>query len=236
MKALFNNTLAPLTFSVGFLEAPFASVIDANFQWIQPLYKTVEMVHSASDLRNALCQLVPLSAPPRRELLFATESNWTAYFDNGRNGPDAFPPISYLAQKLGCRGLVATCVPHTLETETGMARGTYGAVQFEMFGPVQREFLNYERSISVAYEAGKWRFDVIGMVQPFEEVAKYSARKIFDRFTPDMLERYCESLGVRLFDETFYSGPGELIAIRDTLPSNCVELTLEEARLEMGFG
>lgn len=235
MKQLLNARFAPLTLRIGFLEYPISLVGEAYLQWKRQHFRVVESFPVASNLQDALGQLVPLTMPPRRILFLATDSEWTAYFDNGSKGADPLPPISYLAQQLGCRGLIATYIPHTLETETGRGRGTYGAIQFELFAPTQREFLNYERSISVAFEGGKWRFDANGTVQAFEEVPQYSARRIIDRFTPEMLQGYCNALGVRLFDDTFYAGPGLLIIIRDPPPSGSREITLEEARQQMAF-
>jgi hypothetical protein len=235
MKELLEGRFAPLTFKIGFLECSLDVVSEAYLRWTQPQFKEVVREAVAGGLEDALHLLEPLTTPPRREVLLTTDSRWTAYFDNGVHGCDPFTPISYLSEQLGCRGLIATCIPHTLKTETGKGKGTYGAIQFELLGPVQKEFLNYERSISVAYEGGKWHFDATGTIQPYEEVSQYAARRIVDRFTPEMLERYCQALGVRLMDESFYTGPGTLILIRDSLPGGSREFTLAEARREIAL-
>jgi hypothetical protein len=138
--------------------------------------------------------------------------------DNGTSGADARSPIAYLTQKLGHQGIIVTNVPHTLNEDTGSAKGTYGAVQFELFAESPREFLNYERSVAVAFDGGKWRFEASGRVQAFEEVEKYSSRRVQDRLTPEMLARYCAALGVDLNNEGFYSGPGVRVEILDPLP------------------
>jgi hypothetical protein len=235
MTTLLNNSLAPLTLQIGFWEAPLMKVSEEYLRWVRPHYRAVDTENLEADLRSALLHLPPLSTPGRRFLLLSTDSQWTAYFDNGRNGPDARSPIAYLTEKLGCRGVIATCIPHTLATESGTGKGTYGAVIFELFGPTQTEFLNYERSISVAYDGGKWRFDVQGKVQPFEEIGRYSARKIAERFTPEMLQRYCNALGIRVFDQDFYGGRGLLVVVRDPLPSGSKEVSLDEARKQLAF-
>lgn len=41
---------------------------------------------------------------------------------------------------------------------------------------------------------------------PFEEVGQYQARRIKDRLTPEMVERYCSHFGIDLFNPDFYSG------------------------------
>ena len=230
MESLLGDQFIPLTFSIGFFEKTIEVVGDAHLSWTKQHHQFVEAQPLNCDLPSALKKLEPLTMPPRRKLFLSTDSQWTAYFDNGINGPDPRSPVVYLTQQLHCRGLIATYVPHTLSAETGNAKGAYGAVQFELFAPTRREFLNYERSISVAYDGGKWRFDVSGSVQPFEEVAQYSVRKIADRFTPDMLQRYCAALGVRLFDQDFYCGTGLLVAIRDRLPDGGKEISLAQAQ------
>src|SRR5437773_2134292 len=199
MELFPDGRFVPLTFSTGFLESPLETVIDAYLTWTKRNFGALEIRPVDGGLASALPHLEPLTTPPRRNLLLATESKWTAYFDNGTRGPDPFSPVSYLAQRLQCRGIVARCVPDLWIGEVGTT-GTYGAVQFELFASQPREFLNYERAVGAVNDGGRWCFDVQGAVQPFEEVDRYSARKIRDRFTPDMLERYCSAVGIRLFD------------------------------------
>jgi hypothetical protein len=227
--ALLGGRLAPLTFSVGFLEQPLGQIADVYLPWTRKNHGRVTATPVEGDLATVLSQLEPLVTPPRRTLFVATASPWTAYFDNGSHGPDPRPPISYLALQLRCRGLHTTCVRNTMRKDesTGKWRGVYGAVQFEMFARERREFLNCERAVGVTND-GRWIFDDSGTPQPFEESERYSARKITDRFTPEMLERYCAALGIRLFDETFYSGPGWLV-VTDKL-EQFEELPLAEAR------
>jgi hypothetical protein len=230
MQPLFNNKLAPITFSLGFLEAPFQIVIDAYVWWHKELNLTVAINPIVLPLEQALLKLEPLITPHVKRLLLSTQSTWTAYFDNGINGGDPFPPISYLSERLHCRGLAVTCVPHTIVREDKRERGTYGAVQFQLFAPEPRDFLNIERSIVAMDDGGKWIFETMGEVQPFERVEKYKARRIRDRFTPEMLEEYCQALDIRLFDEEFYGHAGVLIERLDQAPERGMTLTLTEAR------
>lgn len=233
MKTLFNSRLIPLTFSIGFLEQSLPNVRDAYCNWIRTHGTTFDVMKAKADFQLALRQLEPLTMPRNRFLWRATDSQWTAYFDNGSRGADPVPPISYLAEHLGCRGVVATYVPQTLSNEIGNSKGTYGAIQLELFAPTRRKFLNYERTISVAYDDGKWRFDANGTIQPFENVKQYSARRVADRFTGEMLQEYCHSLGIRLIDEDFYVGDGILFVKNDPRPSGAVELSLEDAAREL---
>ena len=89
-----------------------------------------------------------------------------------------------------------------------------GAVQFELFGPLDTDFLNYVRTVSVAFDGGRWQFTATGVEQAFEEVDAYRARGVRDRFTSTMLERYCQALGIHVFDPAFY-GPGAVLIESD---------------------
>lgn len=232
MKLFPDDRFIPLTFIIGFFESPLEMVIDAYLTWTKKNHRTVEIRPVDGGLSSGLSHLEPLSMPPRRHLLLSTESQWTAYFDNGINGPDPRTPVMYLTQRLHCRGVVITCVPHTFNDDDGT--GAYGGVQFEMFAPEPREFLNYERSVSAVHDGSRWCFHTQGAVQPFEQVEQYSARKIRDRFTPEMLESYGSALGLRIFDETFYRGPGLLVVVHDPLRQGPRELTLIEAQRQLG--
>jgi hypothetical protein len=235
LTGLLDGKLAPLTYAWGFMEAPLQLVGDTFHKWSSSNHNKVTSSPFSSTLANALLQLQPLIVPPRRRLLMETGSSWTAYFDNGSDGGDPFGPVSYMSELLKCRGLTVACVPHTLTSKRKDAKGTYGAVQFELFAPEPREISNHERSVSAANDGGRWCFNVFGTVQPYEKIDQYKARKIKDRFTPEMLEAYCEALGIKLFDAEFYGPDGILITIHDPLPPNHKPLTLREARLSLSL-
>ncbi|MHC2998419.1 hypothetical protein [Microbacterium sp. HJ5] len=46
---------------------------------------------------------------------------------------------------------------------------------------------------------------------PFEDQAAYTARRIADRLTPEMLDAYCRALGIRRNDPEFYLSDALLI-------------------------
>jgi hypothetical protein len=77
---------------------------------------------------------------------------------------------------------------------------------------------------------GSWTFSANGIQQPFEETESYKARRIADRLTGEMLERYCKALGISVFDETFYGMKAALINTIQKLPSGAPVMSLEEAR------
>lgn len=235
MKSLLENKFAPLTFAWGFLESSLQTVGETFIEWRRSHLSKIKVTSINELLATALLKLQPLITPPRKELLLETRSGWTAYFDNGINGGDPASPMGYLAQRLKCRGLAITCVPHTLKDERTDTKGTYGAVQFELFAPEPREWLNYERAIGASNDGGKWVFINEGALLPFEMPERYKAKRIRDRFTDEMLEDYCRALGIELFHADFYGPKGLLVEIGDRLPPEHVPLTLAEARQSIGF-
>jgi hypothetical protein len=132
--------------------------------------------------------------------------------------------------------VVATSIPNTYSDKTGKGTGLYGAVQFQLFAPHETAFLNYERSVSATNDGGQWSFGADGTVQPFEELETYQKRKIIDRFTPDMLKRYCYALGIRVDSPDFYGPRSVLISSSDPLPADWPKLSLGEVRHKMGLG
>ncbi|MGH3368797.1 MAG: type II toxin-antitoxin system VapC family toxin [Nocardioidaceae bacterium] len=101
-------------------------------------------------------------------------------------------------------------------TRSASSKGRMGAVQSELFGPLDTEFLNYVRTVSVDFDGSRWQFNATGTEQAFEEVDTYGARRVRDRFTSAMLERYCQALGTEVFEPGFY-GP-DAVLVESTVP------------------
>jgi hypothetical protein len=233
-KYLLDNRLAPLTFSWGFVESPLPAVADFVRSWHQRNFRHVHTESVHATIEDALRKLEPL-VEPRAELLLSTESGWTAYFGNGRRGGGASAAVGYICRELGCRGVAVSSIPNTLVNEKKDTKGIYGAVTFVLLAPDKREFLNYERAIAALNDGGSWAFRSTGELLPFEQVSRYSAKRIVDRLTSEMLEEYCASFGIRLFDPAFYGPSGTLIKILDRRPvSTFRPRSLEEVQQEMG--
>jgi hypothetical protein len=139
-----------------------------------------------------------------RELFLSTRSSWTAYFQNGTVLRERVSPVMLLCRWLKCRGLVVTSIPETAYSE--------GGIQFQLLRYHPTREIEFQRTVYAVNESGTWRFGLKGEPQPFEEPEQYKRRRIIDRFTCDMLERYCAAVGVRLFDPEFYGPDGYLIS------------------------
>jgi len=226
---LLHDQLAPITTEFGFLECG----LQVAERWVGqreeaaylPRGGTIRKRTVHGSLEALLRSLLPLTTVERRRhLLIATATNWTACFDNGWQGTDA-AGLSYAAEQLNCRGVRIVAEPKDRNT------GRYGAVTWELYGPRPTAFLNFERSLSVTNDAGKWVFVNEGTPLPFERAEAYKARVIRERFTPDLLDEYLQALGIRAFDADFYCTQGTLIErVGPTLPT-MKEYSLEEAQL-----
>jgi hypothetical protein len=203
MEELLDGRLAPITYTIGFLECNIARAVEAYLTWQRPVQEKrgVELLASNvnGNLRQILLHLLPLTSVERRRFLFLpTGGPWTAFFDNGHQSTDAVAPMSYLARTLGCRALRTTYIPDNVTT------GRFGSRILEIYGPRRTDFLNYIRTISLGFDGRKWIFSAVGEVQPFEQTEQYTARLVQNKFTPLMLATYLNALGVRAFAEDFY--------------------------------
>lgn len=231
MKQLLEGKLAPLTDSLGFVQAPLKAVEETYFHWRKNLPYDVNIRRETMNgtLIDLLPQLEPLG--PMKNLFVSTQSNWTAYFDNNLNGADVFSHAAYVANVLGCRAVRLVCCPNSLTSATDSRRGRYGGALFEVTGPDGTPPLMYERTVWATNDGGRWSFGADGTPFPFEETDAYSNRKIKDRLTDEMLERYCAALGIRLFDQTFYGRQAVLFRQGKDLRS----ISLKQRQYDLGI-
>jgi hypothetical protein len=199
MNRLLDGRFAPVTDSFGFLQAPLAGLADFFDRWLNGLGPTVRGLLRC-DLAAALKQLGEGGAS--RVLLAETQSDWVAVFVD-RN--DSFhSEVCHPARAYPCRGLCVRWFKHTIDQDP--RQGQYGAITFQTLGGHSADSLNVERTVDVGcYEDG-WRFTASGPLLPFEQTERYAARKVRDRFTPELLQAYCRALGIDLFSAAFY-GP-----------------------------
>lgn len=228
MRTLLDDRYAPITSAVGFLDCRLDEAVRGLTEWREELYGSVE-TSKLSGFPSALESLLPLTTMGvrPRELLVEAGS-WTAYFDCGFRGTDAVSTMGYLAKRLRKRGLAIRAVPHTLNRSATSGRA--GSVQFELFGPLDTEFLNYVRTLAATWDGSRWEWDAWGTPQWFERLDHYKARRVRDRFTAELLDQYCQALGLDVFCEQFYGPRATLVRSAIEPPPTCEELTLEETQ------
>ncbi|MFC9690873.1 hypothetical protein ACFTSF_20145 [Kribbella sp. NPDC056951] len=236
MITLLSDRFAPTTSRFGFLEVPLEVAAEGLRAWRQQLHGRAKAVPVGGSLPEMLERLPPLTGGVRpRELLVGTVGDrWTAYFDCGFQGTDAVSTVGYLTEELKCHGLALDSTPHTFGTGLETP-GRYGAVQFELFGPLPTDFLNYVRTISASHDGSRWSFEASGTVQAFEQPDRYQARTVRSRFTSELLAEYAAALGVRPFDEDFYADRGVLIETRQKVPRKGHAMSLADTQHYWGI-
>lgn len=240
MKMLLDGKYSPVTNSWGFLEAPFEAAVERATQWEAELKirqkreREDELHRFENDLPDALKRLEPFGV--WKTLYMSTDSEWTAVFSAKSNlgsGPQA--EIGFLSRQLQCRGLLVTAVEDTYDEVTN--KGQYGGVQFALYADEVRpgEILNDCRVVGAINNGNRWEFFQEGPEEPFEKPEYYTARRVRDRFTDEMLEEYCLALGIRLFDPEFY---GPHCALFSPKPPNIPDFrpeTYADVRLRLGL-
>ncbi len=230
MRTLLSERFAPVTSSIGFLQAPLDEVAKAVEEWRRSLYDHVSIDRLDGSMADMFRRLEPLTGGARpRELMVGAKSGWSAYFDNSLRGTDAVSAVGYLSTAMACQGLAITAVPHTVGRPNVRA-GRLGAVQFELFGPLRTEFANYVRTVSTTHDGSRWRFLATGTEQAFEDPSAYARRRIRDRFTSDMLEQYCRALDVDPFNQHFYGPDAVFVESSVPMAQSGASMSLAEAQ------
>lgn len=227
MIGLLNNRLVPLTDTIGFLRCPVEVAAAAFLTWQRPIQdrRGVRLAERkvTGPFESLLKELLPLTSVERRRFLFVpTNSDWTAFVDNGHQGTDAFSQISHLALTIGCVGIRAT------DASPG---ATQGGTVFEAYGAEATDWLNTERAIYAAPNDGRWSFGMSGAAFPFENSAFYERMRIKDRFDSEILKQYLGELGIWAFDPDFYGHEGTLIEKSGACAPNMQLFHLNDERL-----
>jgi len=208
INQLLDGYYYPVTQQIGFLKAPLKKVAEEywHLKCHDPYTKNPQEYFLAPkfvtcSLREGLEMLDPIGYP--QTLFCETRTDWTAVFV-----PGGFMSLCNLANSLNCRGVEITLIEDTYNRKTN--QGTHGCVRLHVIRDGNRpRFMEYtERLIYVMKSDGghRWEFHSSGTIMPFEEVENYNKQKITDRFTPQMLDKYLNALGIQMLEEHFY-GP-----------------------------
>ncbi len=194
--SVLGGRLAPLGWSMGFLETPIEPASEHLRAWRNDLRISYKMTRSEASWPDCLLALEPLETPWTSEILVSHGATWTAYLNNDISGGDPFPATSYLARILDVRWVIATHQP--------MTSHGHASTQLWLGGPHGEPPLNYVRTIAAHAEDRRWSWETSGQVQSFERPAAYQARKISERFNRPLLLEYLQALGVAVDDDKQY--------------------------------
>ena len=188
-----SEVQAPVTTTIGAFEVPVAQLVS----WLAASLATSHNLWSVerSDERGleaATESLYPLARVGISKVGVLGVAGWSFVLNNSPLGTDLGMIPSLCARQLGRVALRLTS-----------HQRTYPATILEMYGPEGDEPLRCRRVISAANDGGRWRFDNYGVPFSFEDVAAYRAKRIRDRFTPELLRLYVCQLGVPLSAAAF---------------------------------
>ncbi len=220
MGPLLGGSASPIGWSVQYLQAPVADVLGGIRRIRQG--GSIDILDPCP-FPEALSRLWPLEAPWTRELVVPC-GGWTAYLNNFVSGGDPTAIGPAIARSQGVRCVVAQHAP-------GHGPG-HAATQLWVLGPAGEPPLLYERTISSTAVDGRWQWTQSGPPLSFEDVSRYAARRIRDRFDRALLIRYLEALGVPADDDSAY-GNGVIVQQRVTWPRRTV--SQQDARVELGL-
>jgi hypothetical protein len=138
-------------------------------------------------------ELVRPHVPLRRYLLLPV-SRWTVMLNDGPQGTDVGVLPMHAARELGCRSVRAVAT----DPRNG---DTFPATIMEVYDPAAVDDpMLCRRTIYAMDDGGRWEFGESGERFDFEDVDAYRRRRVRDRFTPELLERYLTELGVPVND------------------------------------
>jgi hypothetical protein len=225
MKLLFDDELAPMTSEIGFIERPVGEVVSWFVEWDRGIQtpRNVQVRDRAVEgtLGEMLLTLLPLTSVLRSRFLFVpTNSDWTAYFENGHRGTDAMT-LTHVAGEKECRAIRMVVVP------SGSRR--HPATMFSLYGPDRSTF----RTIAAVSDGGRWSFEAHGEPLAGEATSDYTARRIRDRFSPHALETLLRTFGIDAFNEAFYAPQRRAVLIERVGQWSVTPMkdySLEEAR------
>ena len=198
----------PVTRDFGLIQAPMPLLLSEFENWHRSVGIEYVRTQVSSSLADAFESLLPLSNSKMRRLFVATRSDWVACFQNGIQGSDPFPAMSYLAGHMEVLAMRVCCTPDD---------AMYPAVMWEVYAPEVRGGcppLGYRRSIAALDDGGRWVFEESGERFPFEEVERYISRRKRDRFSREMLAGYLHHFGIELFRDAFLQVDATTPAVR----------------------
>ena len=123
---------------IGFMQTDLDNFCSHFLKWqyaIAPRRDWNVQTNASASIADALQGLLPIPNAKRKILVVPTKNNWIALFENRKNGlePSA---MQHLCTVIRCHAIYFVALPEA-------------AIQFEYYGFLQTDFLNYIRSVSL---------------------------------------------------------------------------------------
>jgi hypothetical protein len=164
-------------------------------------------------LGEKLDALLPLDG--MSHLMTETRGGRIAIFSNHFKGGDGSSDANYLARHFERQRVRVVMVKDNIK-----GAGTTGSTQFDWkdYGTTTDHWVGHKFRGVAAHKESRWEWDEGGDPFPWEETETYKEKRIKDRLTPDMVERYCKHLGIDLFDPDYYSGRAIIVRLKPLPP------------------
>lgn len=170
---------------------------------LRPAGFHVQVETVAGDIYTVPSRLLPTISPPTKSLFIPCKDKWTALLENSPSGTDA-GHISVPAEKLRTITMRTVVVPDSVEERQ------YGAVIWE-FNDADGKV---RRFLYAMNDGGRWEFGAQGEAFEFEQVERYSERRIAERFTARMLGDYLAEFQAFPFSDDWFLSDGLLLVER----------------------
>ena len=215
---LFLFKYAPVTTEFSVISTTLDAVLDHWVGWQRGIWEQfngwkVPLITVEGSFIDKLDALLPLDSQAR--LLVETADGQLAVFCNFSQ-TNGSTDARYLATEFK---LTETRVVLCKDGKNGKIESG-DSVQFcvtDYAAPVVDGWRPAGRYVA-AHKESRWEWDEFGPPYPFEDLEAYKAKRIKDRLTPEMVEAYCNHLGIALFDPDYYCGKAVITRIRDVLP------------------
>jgi hypothetical protein len=211
----FMDKYAPVTSGFSIVSARLDEVVDHWIEWQRGIWEVngfkMPVRHMDGPLAPKLDALLPLDS--RGRLMTETRDGRIAIFANfgGSNGSS---DADYLAQHFG-RDNLRVVLGKARKYEGNALMNRLPSVQFDWagYGRKSDHWLGYEFRSIAAHMESRWEWHEHGTPFPWEETEAYTAKRIKDRLTPEMVERYAKHMGIDLLDPDYYSGRAVVVRI-----------------------
>lgn len=224
IEPFLDDRYAPITSAIGFIQLPVSEAAEALAAWWRSIASPVRLDSLDEPFPASLCRLLPLQVGGRSRALLVDQGGWSAYFDNGAIGTDPISAMTVLCQINHCAGAALVAIPDA------PPRG--GSLQFQTFSPERTQFLNHARTVGIARESGRWRYDAYGDPEPFEAIEAEGVPGGRDRLSTDTLARYSAALGFAPFDPAAY---GRSILVTSTPDGTLQDISLPDRQRMLGI-
>ena len=202
----------PVTWDVGVINASPKAVSES----IQPRYipndELEGIYQEKKTINEGLAALEPIGCPTKF-LLVESVDRRTVVFRNSSAGVVELP-IWNASGDLGVSAYYICNTPNTISKD--QRSGAWGARKIEYRLPGNTIVQEPTFGIHLINDAGRWCFYRYGEKQHFEEEQAYKVWRKTERFTEAMLIRYCEALGVPVYDRDFYTNKCIIIEGKST--------------------